>query len=145
MAELRIFRRFERVAARSRLAADRASQSLGSATGVRQQSRDALAQLATGVPGMYVEVDFPRPQPASSVAVESSNDMVNTKIALEGMGTDGQWSTVSDHPAISAHPIGTSLRMAAMAELKARGIQYVVIHPEILAPMISSVIRLPGG
>jgi hypothetical protein len=79
-------------------------------------------------PGMYVEVDFPRPQRATSVAVESSWDMVNTKIALEGMGTDGRWTTVSDHPAISAQSIRTSLRMAATAELKARGIQYVLIR-----------------
>jgi hypothetical protein len=80
-------------------------------------------------PGMYVEVDFPRPQPATAVAVESSGDLVNTKIALEGMGTDGQWTTVSDHPVLSVHPIRTSLRMAATAELKARGIQYVLIRP----------------
>jgi hypothetical protein len=80
-------------------------------------------------PGMYVEVDFPRPQPASSVTVEASDEMVNTRIALEGMGMDGQWSTVSDHPVISAHPILSSLRMAAIAELKTRGIQYVLIHP----------------
>jgi hypothetical protein len=79
--------------------------------------------------GMYVEVDFPRFQRASSVVVESSYDKVNTKIALEGMGADGQWATISDHPAISAHIIRTSLRMAAMAELKARGIQYVSIKP----------------
>jgi hypothetical protein len=79
--------------------------------------------------GMYVEVDFPRPQPAGSVAVESSYETVNTKIALEGMGTDGQWSTVSDHPAITTHTIRTSLRLAAIGELKARGIQYVLIHP----------------
>ena len=63
------------------------------------------------------------------MVVESSYETVNTKIALEGMGTDGQWTTVSDHPAITTHPIRTSLRMAAIAELKARGIQYVVIHP----------------
>jgi hypothetical protein len=80
-------------------------------------------------PGMYVEVDFPRPQRVSSVAVESDYDRVNSKIALEGMGTDGRWTTVSDHPAVSAHPIRASLRMAATAELKARGIQYIVIHP----------------
>jgi hypothetical protein len=80
-------------------------------------------------PGMYVEVDFPQPRQASSVAVESNNDKVNAKIALEGMGTDGRWSTLSDHPAISARPVNISLRTAAIAELKARGIQYVVIHP----------------
>jgi hypothetical protein len=80
-------------------------------------------------PGMYVEVDFPRPQQASSVAVESSYDRVNAKIALQGMGSDGLWSTVSDHPAVSIHAINISLRMAAIAELKARGIRYVVMHP----------------
>jgi Dolichyl-phosphate-mannose-protein mannosyltransferase len=80
-------------------------------------------------PGMYVEVDFPGLQRASSVAVESNNDKVNAKIALEGMGVDGRWSTVSDHPRESPHPINVSLRAAATAELKARGIQYIVIHP----------------
>jgi hypothetical protein len=79
-------------------------------------------------PGMYVEVHFPRPQSATAVVVESSYDMVNAKIALEGMGTDGRWTTVSDHPVISAHPIRSSLRMAATAELKARGIQYVWVR-----------------
>jgi hypothetical protein len=80
-------------------------------------------------PGMYVEVDFPRPQLATAVVVESSDDGVNSKIALEGMGTDGPWTTISDHPVISAHPIGANLRRAATAELKARGIQYVLIRP----------------
>ncbi len=81
-------------------------------------------------PGMYVEVDFGRLQPASSVAVESSWDNINTKIVLEGMGADGQWITVSDHPVMTPRLISGSLRMAAMAELKARGIQYVFIRPD---------------
>ena len=80
-------------------------------------------------PGMFVEVDFSRPEEASSVVVESSYDAVNTKIALEGAGRDGQWRTVADHPVVTARPITTSLRMAAIAELKARGIQYVLIKP----------------
>jgi hypothetical protein len=78
--------------------------------------------------GMFMEVDFPRPQSASSVVVESCYDKVNTKIVLEAMGTDGQWTTVSDHPTLSTHPIRASLRMAATAELKARGIRYIWIR-----------------
>jgi len=81
-------------------------------------------------PGMYLEVDFGRPQPASSVLVESSWDNINTKIALEALGADGQWTTVSDRPAMTPRPITASLRMAATAELKARGIQYVFIRPD---------------
>jgi Dolichyl-phosphate-mannose-protein mannosyltransferase len=80
-------------------------------------------------PGMFVEIDFPRPQPASSVTVESSYDSVNTRIALEGMGLDGQWTLISDHPAISARPILANLRPASTAELKARGISYIWIRP----------------
>jgi hypothetical protein len=79
--------------------------------------------------GMYVEVDFPRTQSATAVVVEANDDAVNSKIALEGMGTDGQWTTISDHPVKSAHPIGANLRMAATAELKARGMQYLVLRP----------------
>jgi len=80
-------------------------------------------------PGMYVEVDFGRLQAASSVAVESSGGNINTKIALQGMGADGQWIPISDHPASIPRPINASLRMAAMAELKARGIGYVFMRP----------------
>jgi hypothetical protein len=94
-------------------------------------------------PGMYVEVDFGRLQRVSSVAVESSRDSVNANIALEGMGADGKWSAVSDHPIVSAHLIPTSLRMAAIAELKARGIKYVVIHPG--DPRANDFFRYPAA
>ena len=94
-------------------------------------------------PGMYVEVDFGRFQTVTSVVVESSNEMVNTKLALDGMGTDGQWSTVSDHPVVSSHTIRTSLRMAATAELKARGIRYVLIKSG--DPYAIDYIRYPAA
>ena len=80
-------------------------------------------------PGMYVQVDFGRMQAASSVVVESSWDMVNTSIALEGLGIDGRWIKLADRPEVTARPIHSSLRMAATAELKARGIRYVLIRP----------------
>jgi hypothetical protein len=81
-------------------------------------------------PGMYVEVDFGRPQSASAVVVESSDDTGAAKIRLEGMGADGAWVTLSDHPTESRQPIRASLRLAATAELKARGIHYLVIKAD---------------
>jgi dolichyl-phosphate-mannose-protein mannosyltransferase len=81
-------------------------------------------------PGMYVEVDFGHPQSASSVVVESSDDTGAAKIKLEGMGAGGSWVTLSDHPAESRQPIRASLRLAATAELKARGIHYLVVKPD---------------
>jgi len=80
-------------------------------------------------PGMYVEVDFGGLQRVSSVVVESSSEDVNGKIALRGIGTDGQWITVSEHPVQSALPVPGNLRMAASAVLKTRGIRYVLIKP----------------
>jgi hypothetical protein len=81
-------------------------------------------------PGMYVEVDFGRLQSTSAVVVESSDDTGETKLKLEGLGVDGSWVSLSDHPVQSRQPIRASLRLAATAELKARGIHYVLIKPE---------------
>ena len=81
-------------------------------------------------PGMYVEVDFGRFQSVSGVVVESSDDTGESKMKLEGMGGDGTWVTLSDHPVESRQPIRASLRLAATAELKARGIHYLLIKPD---------------
>jgi hypothetical protein len=94
-------------------------------------------------PGMYMEVDFGGPQRVSSVIIESSDEVVNTKIALQGMGVDGRWATVSDHPAQSVNQIRTSLRLAASAELKARGIRYVLVKPA--DPGAYDVFRYPAA
>jgi Dolichyl-phosphate-mannose-protein mannosyltransferase len=81
-------------------------------------------------PGMYVEVDFGRPQSAGAVVVESSDDSGPIKLQVEGMGADGSWVTLSDRPVESRQPISVSLRLAATAELKARGIDYLVVKPD---------------
>ena len=81
-------------------------------------------------PGMHVDVDFGRLQSASGVVVESSEDTGEAKVKLEGMGADGAWVTLSDRPVQTRQPIRASLRLAATAELKARGIDYLLIKPE---------------
>ena len=126
------------------MATDGASQSVGRANGVRQQSRDALAKLAAG-----------RSQACTWKWISAGRslrlqcwlnpawDEVNTRIALEGLGSDGKWLTISDHPALSAHAIHTSLRKAASAELKARGIRYVFLGPGDFGA--ADVLRFPAG
>jgi dolichyl-phosphate-mannose-protein mannosyltransferase len=81
-------------------------------------------------PGMYVEVDFGKFQNVSGVRVESSDDTGASKLKLEGMGADGMWVTLSDQPVQSRQPIRASLRLAATAELKARGINYLLVKPD---------------
>jgi hypothetical protein len=81
-------------------------------------------------PGMYMEVDFGQLRSASGVVVESSDDSGDIKMKLEGMGADGKWATLTDRPVQTRQPIRSSLRLAATAELKARGIHYVLIKPD---------------
>jgi hypothetical protein len=81
-------------------------------------------------PGMYMEVDFGQLRSVSGVVVESSDDSGDIKMKLEGMGADGKWATLTDRPVQSRQPIRASLRLAATAELKARGIHYVLIKPD---------------
>ncbi len=78
-------------------------------------------------PGMYLEIDFPGDQKLDSVVVESSSDSSATKIKLDGLAGDGQWSTVAAAPIESLRLSRMSLRQAATAELKARGVRYVLV------------------
>jgi hypothetical protein len=76
---------------------------------------------------MYIEVDFAHIQKLDSVIVESSGDASATKIQLEGLGDDGKWTTIAGAPNESVRPSRISLRQAATAELKSRGIRYLLI------------------
>jgi hypothetical protein len=78
-------------------------------------------------PGMYLEIDFARNRKLDSVVVESSGDTSVTKIKLEGLGDDGKWTTIAGAPDESVRPSRVSLRQAATAELKSRGIRYLLI------------------
>jgi hypothetical protein len=64
------------------------------------------------------------------VVIETSPDSANTRIQIEAPDAGGEWTMLSDHFEESVNPIRTSLRRAAAAELKARGIHYVLIKPE---------------
>lgn len=81
-------------------------------------------------PGMYVEVDFGKLQMVSAATVDAADDNGDIKLKLEGMGADGNWTTLSDRPIQSRQNIRASMRLAATTELKARGIRYVVIKSD---------------
>jgi hypothetical protein len=96
-------------------------------------------------PGMYLQIDFARDQKLDSVVVESSGDTSATRIKLEGLGADNKWATVAAAPNESVRPNHVSLRQAATAELKARGIRYVLITDDnINATDFNSYSRLWG-
>jgi F5/8 type C domain-containing protein/dolichyl-phosphate-mannose-protein mannosyltransferase len=78
-------------------------------------------------PGMYIEVDFGKSQRVDSVVLESSADALRTNVKLDGMDSDGRWTTLSGRPQVSRAPERVSLRLAAAGELKARGIRYILV------------------
>ena len=78
-------------------------------------------------PGMFLEIDLARSQKLDSVIVESSGDSSGTKIKLEALADDGKWTTIAAAPNESYRPSHVSLRQAATAEIKSRGIRYVLI------------------
>jgi hypothetical protein len=81
-------------------------------------------------PGMFVEVDFGHAQVVDSVIVETSDEGYQTNVELEGMDLNGAWATLSKSAQETTSRPPVSLRRAATAELKARGIRYVVIEKD---------------
>ncbi len=81
-------------------------------------------------PGMFVEVDFGKPQETDAVVVEAADEGSQTKVKLEGMDANGKWATLAETPQETATRPRFSLRLAASAELKARGIRYVIVEKD---------------
>ena len=86
-------------------------------------------------PGMWLQVDFGRPESIDKVVLESPGDDDQTKSVLEAMNASGNWAALSAKPQESRRPVNHSLRWEAAQDVKALGIRYVLvigddIHPE---------------
>jgi hypothetical protein len=79
-------------------------------------------------PGMFIQVDFGQARNLDAVVVESSDEGYQTKIKLEGLDAQGKWATILDQPVETSRPTRVNLRRAASAELKARGIHYLLVE-----------------
>ncbi len=78
-------------------------------------------------PGMYVEVDFGRPETVDSVVLESSRDQYKTRLLLEGLDASGQWKQLAGEPREHETAPALDMRRAATQELKLRGVRYLLI------------------
>jgi hypothetical protein len=78
-------------------------------------------------PGMWVQVDFGRPQTIDEVVLESPGDDDQSKSALEGMDASGKWTTLCSTPIESRRPVTHSLRWEAARDVKALGVRYVLV------------------
>ena len=65
---------------------------------------------------------------SDSVLLECAHDQYKIRLRLEGMDDSGKWKTLAEKPEESEGPPPFGLRRAAAEELKARGIDYVLIY-----------------
>jgi hypothetical protein len=81
-------------------------------------------------PGMFVEVEFHRPQTLDRVVLECSRDQYRSRVRLEGKLPSGEWRRLDDEPDVAELPPPLGLRRAAACELKRRNVRYVLIWDE---------------
>ena len=81
----------------------------------------------TAEPGMFVEIDFGRAQQADGVVIQTSEELEQRQIKLEGADESGKWAPLGGKPEVTSAPYSMNLRYAASRELKARGIRYVLV------------------
>jgi hypothetical protein len=79
-------------------------------------------------PGMEMSVDTGKPETVDEVVLEAAHDQYAVRLKLEAEETPGQWITLANAPVASDQVVQGNLRAAAMSELKARGIGYLVFN-----------------
>jgi hypothetical protein len=78
-------------------------------------------------PGQWVGVDFGKPVAADLVTLELAPGQP-LRLRLEGLDASGDWKLLCDVPQQAAARALHGLRRAAVEELKARGVDYIVVN-----------------
>jgi len=78
-------------------------------------------------PGLWVQVDFGEPTDVSSVTVEQLPDQRHLAHAVEAL-VKGRFVRIPAAESIEERPFGRGLRRAAAAEIKARGVSWLLLR-----------------
>lgn len=78
-------------------------------------------------PGMNIEVDFGREQPVDQVRVELSDIDWNVRMRVEAMDANGRWTPLPAREELRQMRYAGSVRRAAGYELRARGVDYLLL------------------
>lgn len=81
-------------------------------------------------PGMFVEVDLGKDQIIDSVLLETTNDQYQAELQLYVQSENKDWLLVKEPPQTKEVPQLRGLRRAAMEELRARNIHYILAMPD---------------
>jgi hypothetical protein len=81
-------------------------------------------------PGMFVEVRFPQVEAIDQVDLDVPVDHRASRTVIEGrVAGSAAWVRLADNPEVTGLPVPLGLRRMATRELKARGIDYLLIQP----------------
>jgi hypothetical protein len=75
-------------------------------------------------PGMFAQVEFGAVRAADRVVLEGPADQYGVRLELDGETADGAWQRLAEQPVRSEGAPYLGYRLAAMEELKRRGIGY---------------------
>lgn len=78
-------------------------------------------------PGQFVQVDFHGLLTANSVELEAAPNQFAARFKLEGINNAGRWQLLAGAPTPGDAPRPLALRRAVTAELKRRGIDYLLV------------------
>jgi hypothetical protein len=78
-------------------------------------------------PGMFLEVDFGQAELADSVWLDCSRDQYKIRLNLEGQLASGEWTRLPGEPDDENVTTLPDLRRTAVAELKRRGVNYLLL------------------
>ena len=78
-------------------------------------------------PGMFVAVDFGKPEVIDEVALDDAPDP-ESKVQVEVLDGRGRWVPLTDSVETTVLDVPAGLRRAAILEMKARGIGYLLVN-----------------
>ena len=78
-------------------------------------------------PGMWVQVDFGKPETITRVRLEMSTDQYGVRMRLEGDAGDGRWIQIKDEAVVSDLLPQLGLRHMAMEEFKRYGVTHFLV------------------
>jgi hypothetical protein len=78
-------------------------------------------------PGQFVQLDFGQPQMVEGVLLQCTRDQPSVRLAVQGQNPSGQWRMLSAAPREKEIAPVANLRRMAAAELKSRGVDYLLV------------------
>ncbi len=94
---------------------------------------DAVTRWASGEayqPGMYVEVDFGRPESIDQVTVACSRDQEHMHMRLEYEAREKDWRTVQEDAAVYDIPQAGWMRRSAIQEVERNHVHWLLVHDQ---------------